>query len=154
MPSNINRRGFVGAAVASGAISIVPRSVLGGAGYVAPSEKVTLAHIGMGTQGFRELGGLLDAPEIQIVAVCDPNRDSSDYIEWGKGGIRNTLRKYLGNRTWRENDNGCPAAERSAVKSLTPTTPTNEGPKNSRPVLPTRTFVNCWTRKRTSTPSR
>ena len=106
--SNINRRGFVEAAVASGVVTIVPRSVLGGAGYVAPSEKITLAHIGMGTQGFRELGGLLDAPEVQIVAVCDPNTDSSDYVEWGKGNIRNILRKYLANPAWRENDNGCP----------------------------------------------
>jgi Oxidoreductase family, C-terminal alpha/beta domain/Oxidoreductase family, NAD-binding Rossmann fold len=108
MKSNLNRRGFVGAAVASGAVTIVPRSVLGGAGYVAPSEKITLAHIGMGTQGFREIGSLLEAPEFQIVAVCDPNTDSSDYIEWGKGGIRNTIRKFLGDPNWRANDDGCP----------------------------------------------
>ena len=62
----------------------------------------------MGTQGFRELGGLLAAPEIQIVAVCDPNTDSSDYVEWGKNGIRNEIRAYLGKPTWRENDGGCP----------------------------------------------
>ncbi len=51
--------------------------------HVAPSDKVTLAHIGMGTEGFREIGGLLADPKIQIVAVCDPNTDSSDYVEWG-----------------------------------------------------------------------
>ncbi len=78
------------------------------AGYVAPSDKITLAHIGMGTQGFRELGGLLADPQIQIVAVCDPNTDSNDYVEWGKNGIRNQIRRYLGNPTWRENDSGCP----------------------------------------------
>ena len=50
----------------------------------------------MGTQGFRELGDLLGEPRFQIVAVCDPNTDSNDYVEWGKGGIRNTIRKYLG----------------------------------------------------------
>ncbi len=104
----VNRRKFVGAAVASGVVTIVPRHVLGGAEHVAPNDKITLAHIGMGTQGFRELGGLLARPDVQIVAVCDPNTDSNDYIEWGKNSIRNTIRKYLGNPTWREGVDGCP----------------------------------------------
>ncbi len=108
MTSDINRRRFIGSAVASGVITIVPRHVLGGTRYVAPSDKIALAHVGMGTQGFRELGGLLAEPQIQIVAVCDPNTDSNDYVEWGKHNIRNTLRRYLGNPKWRENDNGCP----------------------------------------------
>lgn len=106
--SEINRRKFVGTAVASGAFSIVPRYVLGGSGHVAPNDKITLANIGMGTQGFRELGGLLADPQIQIVAVCDPNTDSNDYVEWGKNGIRNLLRKYLGNPSWREDASGGP----------------------------------------------
>ena len=108
MTSDINRRRFVGAAVATGLTTIVPRHVLGGAAHVAPSEKITLAHIGMGTQGFRELGDLLARPDLQIVAVCDPNTDSSDYVEWGKHNIRNTIRKYLDKPTWRDNDDGCP----------------------------------------------
>lgn len=108
MKTDVSRRHFVSSAVAAGALTIVPRHVLGGSGHVAPSNKVTLAHIGMGTQGFRELGGLLADPSLQIVAVCDPNTDSSDYVEWGKNGIRNLIRTYLGNPKWRENDNGCP----------------------------------------------
>ena len=108
MSSEITRRTFVGTAVASGVFSIVPRHVLGGSGFVAPSDKITLAHIGMGTQGFREIGGLLADPQIQIVAVCDPNTDSNDYVEWGKDGIRNQIRGYLGNPSWRESDGGCP----------------------------------------------
>jgi predicted dehydrogenase len=62
----------------------------------------------MGTQGFNELGGLLAAPDVQIVAVCDPNRDSNDYVEWGKNSIRNRIRTYLGNSKWREGHSGCP----------------------------------------------
>ena len=107
MTSDINRRRFLGSAVASGVITIVPRHVLGGAAHVAPSAKVTLAHVGMGTQGFRELGALLADPEIQIVAVCDPNTDSDDYMEWGKNDVRDTIRTYLGKPTWREHG-GCP----------------------------------------------
>lgn len=108
MASNMNRRGFIGSAVATGAFTIVPRHVLGGAGYVAPSQKITLAHIGMGTQGFNELGGLLSEPAIQIVSICDPNTDSNDYIEWGKHSVRNRIRSYLGDAAWREGDSGCP----------------------------------------------
>ena len=106
--NSLDRRRFLGTALASGAITIMPRHVLGGSGFVAPSEKITLAHIGMGTQGFRELGSLLAEPRLQIVAVCDPNTDSSDYVEWGKNGIRNQIRTYLGKPGWRENDSGCP----------------------------------------------
>ena len=108
MTTNVNRRKFMGSAVATGVITIVPRHVLGGAAYVAPSRQITLAHVGMGTQGFREIGGLLADPEIRIVAVCDPNTDSNDYVEWGPNGIRNTIRSLIGKPTWREGRSGCP----------------------------------------------
>ena len=108
MKTDWHRRRFLGSALTAGAFTIVPRHVLGGEAFVAPSEKLNLAHIGMGTQGFRELGGLLENPAVQIVSVCDPNKDSSDYIEWGKNGIRNLIRKYLDNPSWRENEKGCP----------------------------------------------
>jgi hypothetical protein len=45
----INRREFMGsAAAASLAITVVPRQVLGGPGYIAPSDKITLGYIGCG----------------------------------------------------------------------------------------------------------
>ncbi|MBN1126473.1 MAG: Gfo/Idh/MocA family oxidoreductase [Sedimentisphaerales bacterium] len=108
MSINMNRRTFMGSAVASGAFTIVPQYVLGARGNIAPSDKITLAHIGMGTQGFSELGALLADPGIQIVSVCDPNRDSNDYVEWGKNSIRNRIRTYLDNPSWRQGDDGCP----------------------------------------------
>ena len=108
MERHINRREFIEAVAAAGVFTIVPRHVLGGAGHVAPSDKITLAQIGMGTQAFRELGGLLAEPRIQIVAVCDPNTDSNNYVEWGKGEIRRRIRGYMGKPNWRENDSGCP----------------------------------------------
>jgi len=106
--SEINRRRFVKSAGASGSFLVVPRHVLGGANYVPPSDKLTLAHIGMGTQGFRELGRLLEAPEIQVVAVCDPNTASNDYVEWGRGGVRKRIQEMLRNPSWRESEGGCP----------------------------------------------
>lgn len=109
MASESNRRAFVGSAAATtAAFTIVPRHVLGGTGYVAPSDKITLAHIGMGTQSFTELAPILASPDIQIVAVCDPNRSSTDYVEWGKGSIRNTIRRILNKPDWQPNGVGCP----------------------------------------------
>src|SRR5437867_9252864 len=91
-PPVLSRRKFMltsGAAAA--AFTIVPRHVLGGPGYVAPSEKITLAHIGCGTQGFREMSALLAMPEIQIVAVCDPVKKGSNYVDWSRDDVRATI---------------------------------------------------------------
>src|SRR2546423_921860 len=84
-PAGLSRRKFMltgGAAAA--AFTIVPRHVLGGAGYVPPSEKITLAYIGCGTQGLREMPALLAMPEVQVVAVCDPVKEGHDYVDWSK----------------------------------------------------------------------
>jgi hypothetical protein len=106
MKRQVPRRTFL-AAGSIAASTIVDRHVLG-APAVPPSDKTTLAHIGMGTQGFRELGGLLQEPAIQIVAVCDPNEESDDYVDWGPHGIRDDIRRLLGNPTWREGVAGIP----------------------------------------------
>lgn len=90
------------AAAAAAAFTIVPRHVLGGAGYVAPSEKITLACIGLGTQAIRELGSVLSRPEVQVVAVCDVEKDGRHYLEWSKNDIRNTIRRLIDQPTWRE----------------------------------------------------
>ncbi len=108
MALSINRRGFMASSAASVALTIVPRHVLGGAGNVAPSEKLTMALIGCGTQGLTELPRMLALPEIQLVAVCDPNRESEDYVEWGKGSVRRTIAAGLGKPQWRANAKGAP----------------------------------------------
>ena len=77
-----DRRRFVGTIAAAAAITIVPRHVLGGNGFVAPNDKTTLAYIGVGTQGLRELLPLLDIPELQIIAICDPQKSATGYLDW------------------------------------------------------------------------
>jgi hypothetical protein len=90
---NINRRQFLGtAATASLAFTVVPRQVLGGPGYIPPSDKVTLGYIGCGTQGIREMAALIENPALQIVSVCDPNKFTTDYIDWSPLEIRNLMR--------------------------------------------------------------
>ncbi len=99
----ISRRKFmVATGTVAGGFAIVPRHVLGGPGYVAPSEKITLACIGFGTQAVREIGSILARPEVQVVAVCDVEKDGVNYLEWGKGEIRNTIRQLIQNPKWRE----------------------------------------------------
>jgi hypothetical protein len=52
-PGLSRRKFLLAGGAAATAFTIVPRHVLGGPGFVAPSEKITLAYIGCGTQGLR-----------------------------------------------------------------------------------------------------
>ena len=105
----INRREFLGsAAAASLAFTVVPRQVLGGPGYVAPSDKITLGYIGCGTQGLREMTSLISNPALQIVAVCDPNKFTTDYVDWSLNDVRNSIRTALGDNSWGEAIKGIP----------------------------------------------
>src|ERR1039457_6983857 len=107
--SEIDRRRFLEkAAGTAAAFTILPRHVLGGPQFVAPSDKVTLAYIGLGTQGTRELMELLPSNDIQVVAVCDPNKDSNDYVDWSKNWLRNSIRKFIDKPNWREGVDGIP----------------------------------------------
>ena len=80
--SRCSRRRFLKGAAAAATFSIVPRHVLGGAGQIAPSQKISLAAIGTGGQGLQNVQAFLEFPEVQIVAVCDVNRESAGYISW------------------------------------------------------------------------
>lgn len=107
--NKVNRREFLGtAAAASIGLTIIPREVLGGAGYVPPSDRLTLGYIGCGTQGLRELAALLPNKAVQIVAVCDPNKFTTDYVDWSQNDVRNTIRRTLGDNSWGEAINGIP----------------------------------------------
>lgn len=105
----LNRREFITSAASIAAtISIVPSSVIAGTGHVPPSDQLTVANIGCGTQGLREMGDLLKNPKIRLVAVCDVNKSSSDYIDWSPYGIRNTIRETIGDNSWWEGKPGIP----------------------------------------------
>src|SRR4051812_34412842 len=108
-PGSLSRRQLMLAGgMAATAFTIVPRHVLGGAGFVAPSEKITLACVGFGTQAIREIGGILASPDVQVVAVCDVEKDGGNYLEWGKNQIRDGIRRLIGNPTWREGSSHVP----------------------------------------------
>ena len=94
-PSHINRRSFIKkSGLALAGISIIPRYVLGGQGYVAPSDKIATACVGVGSQGTRVMMDFLREPDIQVVSVCDVNTGSDDFIEWGRNDtLKVRLRK-------------------------------------------------------------
>ncbi len=68
---NYHRRQFLrDASLTVAAFSIVPRHVLG-KGYVAPSDKMNIAGIGVGGKGESDLTGFIKSPNASVVALCD-----------------------------------------------------------------------------------
>jgi myo-inositol 2-dehydrogenase/D-chiro-inositol 1-dehydrogenase len=73
MPTSrqISRRHFIRAgAAAAASVAIVPRHVLGGQGYLAPSDTLTKAVIGVGGMGRGHMGYQGSV----LRAVCDVDR--------------------------------------------------------------------------------
>ena len=121
MTNMMNRRTFLETASASACFTIIPRHVLGGSGVVAPSDKITLAHIGTGTEGLREMTKLIAIPEIQIVAVCDPSKHAVGYRDWGMDGLLNDMRKAIGKPDWRAGTEGTIPGGRDVAKDFVET---------------------------------
>ena len=77
--NRIPRRSFIKrtAAVSAGAAvfpMIVPASALGRGGATAPSNRLAMGCIGVGSQGTGNMKGFLKKEELQIVAVADVDR--------------------------------------------------------------------------------
>ncbi len=80
---DITRRGFLRkiAGVSAGVVAfpyIVPSSALGKAGGVAPSNRIVMSCIGMGSMGTADMQGFLGKQEVQVVAVCDVDKAQRD----------------------------------------------------------------------------
>lgn len=85
--TKLSRRQFVArAAGTAAAFTIVPRHVLGGGGYVAPSDKLNVAVVGCGGQGMTNIKQLMQSDDVQVVAIADPTT-SADYSNFYYGGI-------------------------------------------------------------------
>ena len=65
----MTRRSFVGnIALAAASVSVLPRHILGGPGFLAPSDKVNIAAIGVGGMGSANMSRLTSQ---NIVAIAD-----------------------------------------------------------------------------------
>lgn len=69
--SAVSRRRLLRQAAAGAALTLVPRHVLGGRGYAAPSEKINIAGIGIGGVGRSFLQGCADEETARIAFLCD-----------------------------------------------------------------------------------
>ncbi len=115
---NPTRRDFVRQTAAAGLAgiafpTIIPASALGRAGRPAPSNRITLAVIGTGNQGFNDINSFLRDGRVQIVAVCDTNRESPGYWE-GKIGGREPAKRLV-NDHYGKNSTSATAGHCAAV---------------------------------------
>jgi len=98
------RRRFLTTAASAAAATILPRHVLGGRGYVAPSDKVNVAIIGVGGQGRTNTRALFQEADCQVIALADPCEewDLSPYYYGGKGGrgpVRAEIEEHYSEQT-------------------------------------------------------
>ncbi|MEW6071680.1 MAG: Gfo/Idh/MocA family oxidoreductase [Planctomycetota bacterium] len=73
-----SRRRLLKGAAAAGAAAvmpaIVPAAARGRGGRIAPSERIRMGFIGVGSQGRSNMNWFLGKPEVQVLAVCDVDR--------------------------------------------------------------------------------
>jgi predicted dehydrogenase len=110
----MKRRKFISSATAAAGLAILPRNVIGGAGFTAPSDRLNIACVGTGTQGTRVLVQLLNIPDIQIVSIADPVFEDTRYQNWGEHELRDNIRAAIGEPKWDEGVKGCRAGREPA----------------------------------------
>jgi predicted dehydrogenase len=111
----LSRRRFLrrgAAALSISAAAIVPRHVLGGAGFTPPSEKLNIAVIGTGGRGKNLIEGIFGHDDAQVIAIADVN-EREDYSRFYYRGISGRLpvleliEKHYGERKARGEYGGC-----------------------------------------------
>jgi predicted dehydrogenase len=75
----ISRRRFLQQTAAVAAPAIVPASVFGTQAQAAPSNRVGLGFIGVGTMNYGHVKRALGMAETQVVAVCDVDKDRREF---------------------------------------------------------------------------
>lgn len=90
----ISRRDMIKAGAAVAVFNIVPRHILGGAGFTAPSEKLNIAGVGIGGMGS---GDIRSVAGENIVALCDVDQNASarNAKSYPKARLYTDFRKML-----------------------------------------------------------
>ena len=82
-----SRRDFLKKGLVASTIMIVPRHVLGGTGYIAPSDQLNIASIGCGGKGRPDIINASVNGRERVVALCDIDT-------FGKHGVTDVRTKF------------------------------------------------------------
>lgn len=115
----ISRRNFLqtSSALAVSALAapcIIPGSALGADGAVAPSKRITLGVIGTGNQGTNDLHDFLRDERVQVIALCDLNKESTGYWNGavaGRDPAKRIVEKHYGDKAPSGTYKGCDVYE-------------------------------------------
>jgi predicted dehydrogenase len=83
----MKRRSFLNSSLALAGIMVVPRHVLGGTGFTAPSDRLNKAIIGVGGMG----RGHIKYEDTRVVAICDVDKK---HLEEATKLIPNPVKSY------------------------------------------------------------
>lgn len=101
----VSRRDFIKVSSLSAAgFMIVPRHVLGGSGYVPPSDKVNIGIIGAGGKGRQNTANLLKLEDVQVTSIADPANywNLADFYyrsEAGRGPVKQLVEEHFQKKT-------------------------------------------------------
>ena len=104
----LTRRSFLRRAAAAAAVPyIVPATVFGRGGKVAPSERIILGGMGVGNRGRHDLNWMLPEKDVQFVAICDAKKSSRENVKrivdtrYGNKDCKmySDMREFLAERT-------------------------------------------------------
>src|SRR5882672_8314993 len=93
---------------------IIPSSALGADGTVAPSNRITLGVIGTGNQGTNDMRAFLSDERVQVLAVCDLNKESAGYWNGavaGRDPAKRIVEKHYAAKAPSGSYKGCSASE-------------------------------------------
>lgn len=94
----IDRRQFLQTSAALiAAPTIIPARALGRDGQTAPSNRVSVGVVGLGSRGFNLLYEFLRHEDSQVTALCDVHELHHRDLPWGKGPVlgREGARRYV-----------------------------------------------------------
>ncbi len=85
--ANTTRRQFIQTgALAATSFFIVPRHVLGGKGFIAPSDKLNIAGVGVAGKGFSDTNNAFNKGANNMVALCD--------VDWNRDQVKKNFEQH------------------------------------------------------------
>ncbi len=99
-----SRREFIKNSAASlAAFTIIPRHVMGGKGFLAPSDKINIGIVGAGGQSLYSIRELFKIEDVQLTSVADPSdfwqNDILYRADSGRGPIKKIIEDHYSGKT-------------------------------------------------------